>query len=174
MVPLHPQPYPGAPDRLRWIAPAATLPFTGAVKSVPAPLAELLADGTLAEVFIEPGAVVTRLGDGSTWACAGPRVRTALHTALADAAGWTPSAAMGPGSDDSALRRVAQQVVEMVINPYARRHGGSASLVGVSAGVVTVRLHGSCSGCPAARWSILDRLERELRHRHPALRGVQA
>ena len=76
MVPLHAQRCADAPDCLRWITPP--LPVTGAV----APLAELVADGTLAEVVLEPSSVVTRLGAGHTWASVGARVRTALQKAL--------------------------------------------------------------------------------------------
>ena len=48
MIPIHPQACPGRPDRLRWITPAGVPPFTGPAAAVPAPLAALLTDGTLA------------------------------------------------------------------------------------------------------------------------------
>lgn len=171
MVPLHPQPVPGDSNRLRWIIRAGTLGFAGEVARVPSALATLLADGTLAEVVVEPSAVVTRVSEGCTWAAVGCRVRTALHAALADPAGWIPNAATDP---DAALLRLAQRLVETVIDPYARSHGGSVTVVDVSADVVTVRLGGSCSGCTAAQWSILDRLTRELRRHHASARAVGA
>lgn len=76
MVPLHAQRCTDAPDCLRWVTPP--LPAAGSAM----PLAELVADGTLAEVVLEPSSIVTRLGAGHTWASVGARVRTALHEEL--------------------------------------------------------------------------------------------
>ncbi len=169
MVPLHAQPCAGAPDRLRWVTPAV-LPFTGPVSAVPAPLAALLADGTLAEVMVEPAAVLTRLGAGHSWRDEGARVRTALQAALAEPLGWAPA---GPSSTaDAVLFGVAREVIATIVDPYARSHGGGIELVGVADGEVTVRLRGACHGCPAARVTLQQRLERELRRRYPPLRGV--
>jgi len=62
MIPIHPQAYPGDPDRLRWVIPAGVLHCTGRLAAVPPPLDALLSDGTLAEIVAEPTAVVARLG----------------------------------------------------------------------------------------------------------------
>src|SRR5690349_4724157 len=106
MVPMHPQPYPSDPDRLRWIIPPGTLRITGAVAAVPAPLAALLSDGTLAEIAVEPAAVVTRLSPGRCWSAEGPRVRTALHAALEEPAAWVPA----HGSDPDVDRLLSSEV----------------------------------------------------------------
>lgn len=167
-VALHPQPYPGDPDVVRWVT--APLSFSGWPCAVPADLAALLADGTLASVYVEPSAVLTRLGPGRSWAHDGPRVRTALHAALADPAGWTLPA--GGRSDDAVLADLARSVIGEITGPYARSHGGTVSLVDVHDGLVAVRLGGSCRACPAARNTVHLRLERDLRLRYPSLRGV--
>ncbi|GHJ16027.1 hypothetical protein [Micromonospora sp. AKA38] len=67
MIPIHPQPVAGHPEQLRWIAPAGVLPFTGVAATLPAPLAALRDDGTLAEVRVEPAAIVTTLHPGPRW-----------------------------------------------------------------------------------------------------------
>jgi Fe-S cluster biogenesis protein NfuA len=169
-VSLHPQPYPGEPDVVRWVT--APLPFVGEVAVVPPDLDALLVDGTLASVYAEPSAVLTRLGPGHTWAYDGPRVRTALHAALADPGGWTPSP--NGRSDDAVLADLARSVIDEITGPYARSHGGIISLVAVHDGLVTVRLGGSCHGCPAARFTLHLHLERDLRLRYPSLRGVRS
>jgi hypothetical protein len=97
MVPLHPQRCPGEPDRLRWITPRGVLAFTGTVVVAPPPIDALLRDGTLAEVTVEPAAVVTRLAAGRHWDADGARVRTAIHAALDDPDGWT-------GAGDTGVR----------------------------------------------------------------------
>ncbi|GGY09441.1 NifU family protein [Streptomyces anandii] len=174
MIPIHPQPVPGHPDRLRWIVPADAMPYAGPLAGLPGPLAALLDDGTLAGVTAEPGAVVTRLGAGRTWPGAGARVRTALHAALEDRDGWTP----GPGADgdhgDALLRAAVTELLTGPVGGVARSHGGGIELVGVRDGVVTVRLHGACHGCPAAWFTLHQRLEAQLRRTCPQLREIRA
>jgi len=122
VVPLHAQRCPGEPDRLRWITPPGMLPFTGTPGAVPEPLAALLTDGTLAEVRVEPAAVVTVLGADGDWRRDGPRVRSALHAALDDPAGWIPGAASA--SPDEPLRVATQALLDGRVGDFARSHGG--------------------------------------------------
>jgi Fe-S cluster biogenesis protein NfuA len=164
----------GSPDRVRWVTPPLVLSFTGPVARVPAPLARLLTDGTLAEVVVEPSSVVTRLAPGHGWDVDGARVRTALHAALADPSGWAPAPGVRAPGDDAVLFAIAREVIDTIVAPYARSHGGDIRLVAAAGGVVTVRLGGACHGCPAARLTMRHRLERELRRRYPSLRGVSA
>jgi Fe-S cluster biogenesis protein NfuA len=172
VVPVHPQPYPGHSDRLRWLIPAGVLTVMGRLAAVPAPLATLLTDGTLAEITTEPAAVVTRLGSGRSWPVDGSRVRTAIHAALADPAGWIPAHDAGDDGIDTLLRAVVGDLLDGAVGQFARSHAGAIELVGVHDGVVTVRLGGACRGCPAARITLHQRLERELRRRCPALRAL--
>ncbi|UQU67823.1 NifU family protein [Couchioplanes caeruleus] len=171
MVPIHPQPCPGRPDRLRWITPAGVLPFTGVPATVPAALATLLRDGTLAAVRVEATAVVTELAAGRSWARDGSRVRSALHEALADPAGWTHTPA-GAGDADEPLRAAAAALIDGRAGELALSHGGLIELLDVRDGVVTVRMSGACHGCPAAGITLRHRLEDELRRRCPGVRRV--
>ncbi|MFD2684500.1 NifU family protein [Streptomyces phyllanthi] len=170
---MHPQPVAGHPDRLRWIIPAGTLTGTGPLAEVPAPLATLMADGTLAQIMLEPAAVVTLLGPGHTWTEEGARVRTALHAALDDPSGWIPAVGTDQGHDDTLLHRAAREVLAGEVGDFARSHGGTIDLVDVHDGVVTVRLGGTCDGCPASWFTLQQRLESRLRRHHPGLREVR-
>ncbi|MCU7729084.1 NifU family protein [Actinoplanes sp. KI2] len=172
-VALHPQACPGEPDRLRWIVPAGTLTVTGVAVAVPDPLAALLADGTLAEIAVEPSAVLTRLGPGRGWAVDGPRVRTALHAALERSDAWAVAPTLDRGFD-ALLAAEVRKLLDGAAGEFARSHGGGIELLDVHDGVVTVRLAGACHGCPAARITLHQRLERELRRRCPAVRAVVA
>jgi NFU1 iron-sulfur cluster scaffold homolog, mitochondrial len=171
MIPIHPQSCPGHPDRLRWITPPGVPPFSGPVAAAPPPLAALLADGTLADVRLEPAAVETTLGPDRDWARDGARVRTALHAALADRDGWAP-AADADGIGDESLRSAAQDLLAGDLGRFAASHGGDIQLVDVRDGVVTVRLEGACHGCPAAGHTLSRRFEDQLRRRCPQLRAV--
>ncbi|GAA3341793.1 hypothetical protein GCM10020358_34480 [Amorphoplanes nipponensis] len=171
MIPLHPQAYPGDGNRLRWIVPAGLLGVTGPLRGAPAALAALLTDGTLAGATVEPAAVVTTLGAGRSWAADGPRIRDALHAALAEPAGWTVAADDGRAAD-ATLRVLVRGLLDGTAGQFARSHGGGIDLVDVRDGVVTVRLRGACHGCPAARITLHQRLERQLRRQCPGLRAV--
>lgn len=173
MIPLHPQ-AGTAPDELRWVTPSTVLPFDGRVAAAPGPLATLMGDGTLVEVRLEPRAVITRLGRGRTWSRDGSRVRTALHAALAEPDAWRPDQDAGERSEDALLRAAAQELLDGPAGRLARSHAGTIDLVDVRAGTVRVRLGGACDGCPAARNTLRDALERQLRERFPELRAVTA
>jgi NFU1 iron-sulfur cluster scaffold homolog, mitochondrial len=173
MIPIHPQACPGDPDSLRWITPAGALPFTGAAAEVPAALAALLADGTLSGVRLETAAVRTVLGPGRDWSRDGARVRTAVHAALADSAGWSPATDHGHDGDQE-LRSAARTLLAGEVGRFAASHGGAIQLIEVRDGVVTVRLDGACHGCPAARHTLGRRFEDQLRRRCPDVRAVVA
>ncbi|MFE9959717.1 NifU family protein [Micromonospora sp. NPDC005299] len=173
MIPIHPQPVAGHAEQLRWITPAGVLPFTGVAATMPDPLVALRDDGTLAQVRVEPAAIVTTLRPGRQWSRDGARVRTALHAALADPTGWTPADSCGQ-PDDAPLRVAAQELLDGPVGDLAHSHGGHIELVDVRDGTVTVKLVGACHGCPAARTTLRQGLEDELRRRHPQLRAVTA
>jgi Fe-S cluster biogenesis protein NfuA len=166
MIPIHPQSCPDRPDEVRWITPANMLPspVPGPVATAPDPLAALIDDGTLTEVRIAADALVTRLGHGRSWSQDGPRVRTAVHAALADHA----------RSADALLREAAQDLIDGATGSLARSHGGTIELIDVHDGIVEVRLLGACHGCPAARTTLRIHLERRLREQCPQLREVKA
>ncbi|GAB3053350.1 NifU family protein [Micromonospora schwarzwaldensis] len=173
MIPIHPQPVAGHAEQLRWITPAGMLPFTGVAATLPAPLAALRDDGTLAQVRVEPAAIVTTLRPGRQWSRDGARVRTALHAALADPTHWT-TADNGGEPDDGPLRHAAQELLDGPVGDLARSHGGHIELLDVRDGTVTVKLAGACHGCPAARSTLRQGLEDQLRRSHPQLRAVTA
>lgn len=59
------------------------------------------------------------------------------------------------------------------IRPYVHSHGGEMELVAVSHGVVTLRLMGSCHGCPSSEVTLTQGIEQALRERWPAFRRIE-
>ncbi|MBE6478437.1 MAG: NifU family protein [Propionibacteriaceae bacterium] len=159
------------PAVLRWVVHGTELPFTGPLASAPG--LDGLLGGDLEAVTVTPGAVLTTAAPGRSWRELGPRVRAALGTALGSVADWLP----GPGARrldaDETLRWCARELIDGPVGRIATAHGGAIELVDAHDGVVRVRMHGACRGCPAAVVTMTQRLEAQLRRRVPGMRAVE-
>ena len=60
-----------------------------------------------------------------------------------------------------------EQVIEFIeeVRPYIQGHGGDVEFVSMEGNTVNLRLHGACSGCPAAMITLKNGIEAELRDR---------
>lgn len=59
------------------------------------------------------------------------------------------------------------------VRPFLQRDGGDVELVDVSdSGVVKVRLKGACSGCPGAKITLKQGVERMLKQEIPEVKEV--
>ena len=77
-------------------------------------------------------------------------------------------------STDDALRLHVQQVLDL-IRPAVQSDGGDVELVAITPqGVVQVRLHGACVGCPSSTMTLQSGIERNLKQRVPGVTAVQA
>lgn len=77
-----------------------------------------------------------------------------------------------PAHDD--LHTQVQGVLDL-IRPAVQSDGGDVELVSVSPdGVVDVRLHGACVGCPSSTITLQTGIERSLRQRVPGVTAVRA
>lgn len=59
------------------------------------------------------------------------------------------------------------------VRPYTRSHGGEMTLDRISGGVVHLRMHGACDGCPSAVVTLTDSVTRAIRTRWPGLVRVE-
>jgi Fe-S cluster biogenesis protein NfuA len=76
--------------------------------------------------------------------------------------------------DGGSLRANVQNVLDL-IRPAVQSDGGDVELVDVTAdGVVSVRLHGACVGCPSSAITLQTGIERSLRQRVPGVTAVRA
>ncbi len=71
------------------------------------------------------------------------------------------------------LKRQVQRVVEEVL-PALQMDGAGVEVLGVEAGVVRVRLSGTCSSCPATVRAVIMGIEDELRRRVPGVEYLEA
>lgn len=72
------------------------------------------------------------------------------------------------------LRDRVAKVLDL-IRPAVQADGGDLELVDItSGGVVQIRLHGACVGCPSSALTLQTGVERNLRAHIPEVTGVQA
>jgi Fe-S cluster biogenesis protein NfuA len=70
------------------------------------------------------------------------------------------------------LRQKVQEVINL-IRPAVQADGGDIELVDVSdAGVVQIRFHGACHGCPSSKMTLQMGIDRNLRDRIPEVTSV--
>lgn len=63
---------------------------------------------------------------------------------------------------DMRVRQALDQV-----RPYLHSHGGNVELLGVDDGVVSLRLQGSCHGCPSSAQTLKDAIEEAIYEKAP-------
>jgi Fe-S cluster biogenesis protein NfuA len=75
--------------------------------------------------------------------------------------------------NDALRDRVARVVAEEVA-PLFQMDGAAVEVLEVCDGVVRVRLHGGCGGCPGTVQAVIWGVEAELRRRVPEVEYLEA
>jgi Fe-S cluster biogenesis protein NfuA len=84
----------------------------------------------------------------------------------------TPATETTPPAATPPVRERVQSVINL-IRPAVQADGGDIELVDVSdQGVVQIRFHGACHGCPSSHMTLQDGIERNLRERVPEVKQV--
>ena len=79
-----------------------------------------------------------------------------------------------PVADVARTRERVTKVLSL-IRPAVQSDGGDVELVDITPdGMVQIRLHGACVGCPSSRVTLQMGIERNLRAHVPEVRGVQS
>lgn len=160
MIPMHAT-ATANPRQLRWVVPPANLPPPGTVRHAPGRLGAWLERGVIDELVVRGADVLITLSAGHNWRDLGDEIRDALAEALLDPAGWQVERL----DDRAELAEVAAELLAGPIGALAESHGGSIELVSVTDDHVTVRMTGSCDGCPAAASTLYEKFQHELHRR---------
>jgi Fe-S cluster biogenesis protein NfuA len=84
------------------------------------------------------------------------------------------SAAPAQAPQSGSLKDRVKSVIDW-LRPIIQSDGGDLELVDVSAeGVVQVRFHGACIGCPSSSITLRQGIERNIREKVPEVREVRA
>ena len=98
-------------------------------------------------------------------------------TGTPNGAGARERTAQPRGGASRPLAEAFRDVARVInaIRPSVQADGGDVELIDLSpAGVVTVRLHGACVGCPSSSITLKDGLERNIREHVPEVTAVSA
>jgi Fe-S cluster biogenesis protein NfuA len=83
---------------------------------------------------------------------------------------------MTPTAPTSATPPTTREKVQNVINlirPAVQADGGDVELVDVTSdGVVQIRFHGACHGCPSSTMTLQMGIERNIREKIPEITSV--
>ena len=60
------------------------------------------------------------------------------------------------------------------VKPYLASHGGDVELLGIDEGVVRLRLHGSCKGCPSSAATLKLAIEAAIYEAAPDVASIEA
>jgi len=77
-------------------------------------------------------------------------------------------------NDFSEIEKKIIQILETKIRPAVSRDGGDISLSSFKDGIVTVKLQGSCSGCPSSTITLKRGVENLLTHYIPEIKEVRS
>ena len=82
-----------------------------------------------------------------------------------------PTTVSKPPSEPS-IREKVQSVIDL-IRPAVQADGGDIELVDVTGdGIVQIRFHGACHGCPSSRMTLQMDIEQNVRQRVPEVTQV--
>lgn len=71
------------------------------------------------------------------------------------------------------LSQMVEGVIADEIRPFLQSHGGDIEFVGIDeSNNVSVRLRGACAGCPGARATLKNVVEKLLKEKLPQVKDV--
>lgn len=79
---------------------------------------------------------------------------------------------LGHEASDDEPDEVVEDALEE-IRPYVHSHGGEMEVLSVDDGVVTLKLMGSCDGCPSSSATLTQGVESILKDRWPGFRELR-
>ncbi len=72
------------------------------------------------------------------------------------------------------MREEVQAALD-IVRPQLQADGGDAEIVDITTdGIVKLRLKGACGGCPMSQMTLKMGIERILKEKVPAVKGVEA
>lgn len=177
------------PDSMKFVANLAFLPsgvsvdYTNASEAEISPIAQTLFDFEYIErVFIASNFISVTKNAQTQWVEIIPELRGFIKKYLEEGNKVFTEMPQkkqveqteGKTTDSTELETKIIELLDNYVRPAVEQDGGNIDFVSFKEGVVTVRLQGSCSGCPSATITLKSGIESLLKRMVPEVVEVQA
>jgi Fe-S cluster biogenesis protein NfuA len=154
-----------------------TADFADADAALISPLADALFGITgVARVFLGGDFVTVTKAAEADWAALRPQIMALLMDhLLAGRPILSEHAALEAEDVDPADAEIVEQIKELLdtrVRPAVASDGGDIIFRGFRDGVVSLRMQGSCSGCPSSTATLKHGIENMLKHYIPEVQSV--
>lgn len=177
------------PDSMKFVANLAFLPsgvsvdYTSTSEAEISPIAQALFDFEYIErVFIASNFISVTKNAETQWVEIIPELRGYIKKYLEEGNKVFTEMPQkkkveeteGKTTDSTELESKIIELLDNYVRPAVEQDGGNIDFVSFKEGVVTVRLQGSCSGCPSATITLKSGIESLLKRMVPEVVEVQA
>jgi Fe-S cluster biogenesis protein NfuA len=154
------------------------------------PLASALFEiGDVTGVLFGQDFVAVTIAPGSNWADVKPDVVTVILEHFiteqplfvgGDASGFTvpaedeEDAVVAESPEDEDIIAQIRELIDTRVRPAVANDGGDIIYRGFAEGIVYLRMHGACSGCPSSTATLKQGIESLLKHYVPEVTEVRA
>ena len=159
------------------VIPTGTAFFTTPEDAKLSPLAETLfrTPGVNAIFLGSDFITVTKTID-ETWEALKPQLLTSImdHFVAGKPVILTVGTKEATDENDSDIVKQIKELIETRVRPAVAQDGGDIIFRGFADGIVSLELHGSCSGCPSSTITLKNGIENMLKHYVPEVIAVEA
>jgi Fe-S cluster biogenesis protein NfuA len=160
------------------VSPEGTLFFESYAEAEGWPLAQsLMRVPGVVSVITKGKLLIVAKHSGASWSDIVPRLDPAIRAGLAPSSDAVNpvdaiASAVSGSSDDLALRKRVQEILDDEINPQVAAHGGYISLLDVQGTRVFIQLGGGCQGCAMSAATLKHGVEATLKAHIPEITEI--
>lgn len=153
--------------------------FTSAEDATISPLAvELFAIEGVTAIFLGSDFVTVTKDEGSDWGVLKAPILTGIMDFFVAGRPVMLSAKKSEvnqvSESDSDIVKQIKELIETRVRPAVAQDGGDIIFHSFADGIVSLELHGSCSGCPSSTVTLKNGIENMLKHYIPEIVAVEA
>ncbi|MBV8939848.1 MAG: NifU family protein [Alphaproteobacteria bacterium] len=163
------------------VMPDGTRFYTSPEEAKHSPLAEaLFAVAKVTAVFLGADFISVTREEDVPWEVLKPALLTTIMEHLVSGrpvvtgAAEEESGEANADSEDSDVVRQIKELIETRVRPAVAQDGGDIVYRGFHDGIVSLELHGACSGCPSSTATLKSGIENMLKHYVPEVVAVEA
>lgn len=165
----------------RTVMASGTADFAGPETAGPSPLARaLFALPEVTRVFLGADFVTVTKTHDADWSLLKPQVLGVIMDhflsglPVIEGESADEEEAFDVAEEDREIVAQIRELIDTRVRPAVAMDGGDIVLRGFRDGIVQLRLHGACSGCPSSRATLKHGIENMLKHYVPEVVAVQA